>query len=404
MRGTTDTLEAQALPADGTAAEDTRSGILDVRPVRASNLTGEAQSARLALFYRALSEAPYRYDFFQALRRIEALTPGKPRIGRSLRPADDAVRLAQEPSLSFAPSTLSGFRPADARTTLPRMEVCFLGLLGPNGPLPLHLTEFARERLMHAGDATFSRFLDIFNHRFIALFYRAWAQSQPTASLDRPHEDQFANCVASLVGLGMPGVRDRDAVPDFAKLFYAGLLARHVRNADGLAALLSGFFRVPVTIEQFVGHWMTLPRRERTRVGVVAASLGAGALLGGRVWDRQHKFRIRLGPLTLRDYESFLPGGSALPRMLAWVRQYLGFELEWDLALMLARTGVPKARLGAYGRLGWTTWLGRGRPRDADVDDLKLSPEQLFRSKRVASNCVERPQVLTHQSTGIGQP
>jgi type VI secretion system protein ImpH len=284
------------------------------------------------------------------------------------------------------------------------MELCFLGLLGPNGALPLHLTEFARERLMHAGDATFSRFLDIFNHRFLAFFYRAWAQAQPTASLDRPHEDRYASYVASLVGMGMPGLRGRDAVPDFAKLFYSGVLSRHVRNADGLTAVLAGFFRVPVRIEQFVGHWMTLSARDHTRIGAVAASLGRGAMLGSRIWDRQHKFRIRLGPLSLREYESFLPGGSALPRIVAWVRQYLGFEFEWDLALVLARAAVPKARLGAYGRLGWTTWLGRHRPGVADVDDLKLAPEHLLSSKRVRSDAPERSQSRTHQSLGTGQP
>jgi type VI secretion system protein ImpH len=302
------------------------------------------------------------------------------------------VRLGQEPSLSFAVSTLSGFRLADDRCAFPRMEVCFLGLLGPNGPLPLHLTEFARERLLHANDPTFSRFLDLLNHRFIALFYRAWAQAQPMSSLDRPREDRFAAYVAALVGLGTPGMRDRDAVPDFAKLFYSGLLARHVRNADGLAALLSGFFRVPVEIEQFVGHWMRLRAQDCTRVGAAAASLGRGAMLGSRVWDRQHKFRIRLGPLTLAQYESFLPGGSAISRMVSWVRQYLGFELEWDLALVLARGEVPKARLGGYGRLGWTTWLGRREPRVADVADLKLAPEHLCHSRRVSPEAYGGPR------------
>jgi type VI secretion system protein ImpH len=403
MRGTADTVESKAPASDATAA-GLRAEVLEVLPMPVSGRQHEAHATRLALFYRALLEAPYRYDFFQALRRIEALTPGKPRIGKSLRAADDAVRLAQEPSLSFAPSTISGFRLPDARSAFPRMEVSFLGLLGPNGALPLHLTEFARERLMHAGDATFSRFLDVFNHRFIALFYRAWAQAQPTASLDRPQEDHYANCAASLIGLGLSSLRRRDTVPDFAKLFYAGLLARHVRNADGLTALLSGFFRVPVSIEQFVGHWMTMPARDRTRLGAVAASLGRGAMLGARIWDRQHKFTIRLGPLTLEEYESFLPGGSALPRLVAWVRQYLGFELEWDLALVLARTQVPTARLGAYRRLGWTTWLARHSPRDADVDDLKLAPEHLRQSQRVSSDSFASPQGFIHQSIRRGQP
>jgi len=338
-------------------------------------------------FFAALAKEPYRYDFFQALRRIEALHPHKPRLAQGLRPADEPVRLAQEPSLAFAPATLSSFELPNDRSAYARMEVRFFGMLGPNGPLPLHLTEYARERLMHGGDRTFARFLDVFHHRFLAMFYRAWAQAQPTVSLDRPREDRFSTYAGALVGLGLPAVRGRDAVNDHAKLFFSGLLVRQVRNADGLAALLSGFFRVPVRIEQFVPHWLTLPVNDRTRLGTAeTASLGRGAMLGSRVWDRQHKFRIRLGPLTLAQYESFLPGGSAIGKIVAWVRQYLNFELDWDMRLVLVRDQVPGTHLGTYGRLGWTTWLGRKAPRHKDVEDLRLAPEELCHSQRFSTD------------------
>lgn len=329
---------------------------------------------RVDEFFRALAAEPYRYDFFQALRRIEALFPDKPRLGQALRPIDEPVRLAQEPSLSFAPATLSSFSPPDDELSVARMEVRFFGLLGPNGPLPLHLTEYARERVMHANDTTFARFLDVLHHRFLSLFYRAWAQAQPTVSLDRPAQDRFSSYVGALFGLGSPAVRERDAVSDLAKLFYSGLLVRHVRNADGLAALLSDFFQVPVRIEQFVGHWMSLPVNEHTRIGAANAVLGGGATLGPRVWDLQHKFRIWLGPLRLEQYETFLPGGSAIGKIIAWVRQYLSFEFDWDMRLVLQTREVPKTRLGAYGRLGWTTWVGRYR-KPFDAADLVLQTE-----------------------------
>ena len=381
MRGAADTVnEALNLPGDVLPApEPGPPGTTPPRPGRER----EFEEKRAELF-RALQAEPYRYDFFQVLRRIEALFPEKPRIGAALRPVDDPIRLAQEPSLTFAPATLSLFTGPNDKSRYPRMEVRFFGLLGPNGPLPLHLTEYARERQMHNGDRTFARFLDVFHHRFLSLFYRAWAQAQPTVSLDRPRSDRFAAYTGSLVGLGMPSVLKRDAVPDHAKLFYSGLLARHVRNSDGLAALLSGFFRNPVRIEQFVGHWLTLPVQDRTRLGAKAGSLGGGAMVGSRVWDRQHKFRIWIGPLTLAQYESFLPGGSALAKIVAWVRQYVNFELDWDLRLVLLRDEVPQTRLGQYGRLGWTTWLGRRAPRSRDVDDLRLNPEALLDAKHPA--------------------
>lgn len=381
MRATADTLngETGASPEPAVPAE---LAPLAVAPLRADREREFAQ--KRAELFRALEAQPFQYDFFQVMRRIEALFPEKPRIGTSLRPIDDPVRFGQEPSLGFAPATFSSFTPPDDKSRYPRLEVRFLGLLGPNGPLPLHLTEYARERQMHSGDRTFSRFLDVFHHRFVSMFYRAWAQAQPTVSLDRPHADRFAGYSGALIGIGMPSVLKRDALPDHAKLFYSGLLSRHVRNADGLAALLSGFFRTPVRVDQFVGHWLTLPVHDRTRLGARAGSLGGGAMLGSRVWDRQHKFSLWIGPLSLHQYESFLPGGSALPKVVAWVRQYINFELDWDLRLVLRQVEVPKIRLGRYGRLGWTTWLGKRTPRTRDADDLRLNPEELLRARHPA--------------------
>lgn len=340
--------------------------------------------------FQALHEAPWAHDFFHAVRRIECAHPDRPRIGCALRPADEPVRFGQAPSLAFAPAAIAGFAPPSGARCA-RLEVAFFGLLGPNGPLPLHLTEFARERLMHAGDPTFARFLDLFNHRFTALFYRAWAQAQPAVSLDRPDSDRFAAYVGSAIGLGTPAMAARDAVPDHAKLFVAGLLARQVRNAGGLEAILTGFFGVAARVEPFVGQWLALPASQRTRLGAhdAGAALGAGAVAGARVWDRQSRFRIRLGPLTLAQYEAFLPGGAALAQLVGWVRQYLHLELDWDVRLVLARDAVPETRPGRAGRLGWTAWLGRRRRAD-DADDLALDAERFGR----APAGVRAPQAL----------
>src|SRR5262249_37180338 len=140
-------------------------------------------------FFAELAAAPYRYDFYQTLRRIECLYEDRPRWGRALRPIDEPVRLGQEADLSFAPAPLASVDRRDGR--VPRLQVRLFGLFGPNGPLPIHLTEYARERLQHAGDSTLSRFLDVLHHRFLALFYRAWAQAQPTVNRDRPRDDRF---------------------------------------------------------------------------------------------------------------------------------------------------------------------------------------------------------------------
>lgn len=324
-------------------------------------------------FLARLGEVTHEYDFYQTLRRLECFYADKPRWAEAQRPVDEPVRFGQDPDLSFAPAPLSWFgnEPGDVK---PRLQVRLFGLLGPNGPLPIHLTEYARERLRNAGDRTFCRFLDLFHHRFIAMFYRAWAQAQPHVNRDRPDADRFGGYVASFLGLRPKPFRDRDSVPDVARLFHVGVLMRHVRNAEGLRAILEQFFRVPIQIEQFVTHWMPLAVGERTYLAREGATLGQGAVLGSRVWDAQHKFRVQIGPLSLPEYESFLPGGTRLRKLVDWIAFYLSYELDWDVRLILKQDEVPPLTLDRRHRLGWTTWLGTRRTSQ-NAADLCLHPE-----------------------------
>jgi type VI secretion system protein ImpH len=337
--------------------------------------TNGRATARVALF-AALARAPWSFDFFQALRRIEGLFSDRPRLGRALRPGDEPVRISQEASVAFAPSTLSACEVNAGRP--PRLEQRFFGLLGPNGPLPLHLTEYARERLMHNADPTLARFLDLFHHRLGLFFYRAWAEARPTVQQDRPEEDRFSVYVGSLAGHGLPATRNRDAVPDHAKRFFVGHLARNPKNAEGLASILEGFFRLPARVDQFVLGWLDLPRDQRTVLGGLSrlsGILGHDTVIGERVRDVQSRFRAVIGPMDLDRFGDFLPGGRSLERLKHWVRNYVGFEFDWEVQLVLARDEVPGIRLGREGQLGWTTWLG-ARRATTDADDLTLAPER----------------------------
>ena len=317
-----------------------------------------------------LAAQPWSFGFYHAMRALEAASPDRPRFGRSTRPAQDPLRLTQEPGVVFAPATLAGYQPAEENAPA-RLAVHFFGLFGPDGPLPLHLTEYARDRRRNHRDPTFQRFADIFHHRALSLFYRAWADVRPTISFDRPEQDRFGLYVGALAGLGMDSLRDRDAMPDMTKLHFAGHLALQTRHAEGLADILSAFFAMPVRVESFIGGWLTLPPADRTRLGGGArtAGLGQTALLGGRVWSRQHKFRIVIGPLSLVDYERLLPGGQSFHRLVPIVRNYAGDTLVWDVNLILRQAEVPPTRLGGFGRLGWTTWL---KPRRAETDAADL--------------------------------
>ncbi|WP_102107686.1 type VI secretion system baseplate subunit TssG [Oceaniglobus roseus] len=317
-----------------------------------------------------LSRDPGRYHIFLALRILEAQHSDAPRLGESRRPREDRVRLGQEATMAFAPTTVHRYRGAtDGRpATLTNL---FFGLFGPHGPLPAHLTEYARDRQRNHRDPTFIAFADMLTHRLLSLLYRAWTTGQPAPGLDRGPNDTMERKVAALAGVAGRNMRDRDAAPDVARRHFAGHLARRAKNAAGLGAMVSAFFRVPVTIEQFIGSWLELEPDDRWRLGA-RAGLGQATSIGDRVWSRSSKFRIRIGPMGMEEYTGLLPGGAALPRLRALVRSYVGDALDWDVNLVLREEEVPAARLGADTRLGQTSWIGtRG---GGDAGDLYLSP------------------------------
>lgn len=325
----------------------------------------------------ALRENPFQYGFFHALRQIECCFDDKPLIGQARRPEDEAFRFGQEVSLAFESSTLSQFIPSKEGRPA-RLNQRFLGLFGPNGAMPLHITEYVRSRQHNYHDHTLARFADIFHHRMISLYYRARANTEPAFSFDRPAQDQFASYVASISGLSGQSLRNRDAMPDLAKLHYTGLLSNQAKNADGLIAILADFFKLPVKLLEFVGEWLAIEKEDLSRLGesVRTGQLGISVVLGSRVWSCQHKFRIIFGPLNLEQYQSLLPSGKRLQTLVAIVQNYIGYEFNWDVNLVLRQSEVPMARLDGQSPLGLCCWLGK-RQKNTDADDLLLNPLRL---------------------------
>lgn len=344
----------------------------------------EGARSRVAAQVQAWSAEPWPLDYFAALRRLEALAAPAPRWGEAPRPTAEALRIGQDPSLSFAPASVSGFEPPARGLAVPRMRQYFFGYLGPNGPLPVHLSDLIRERAHNHGDGTWLAFLDSFAHRFSLHFYRAWAQPRAAVALDRPGRDAWRRWVGSFIGIGGAARQRRDAIPDDARLHFSGWLARRVHCAESVEQVVGCFFGVGARLEPWVGQWLPIAPQERTHLGslgagpVAARRLGGGAVLGRQVWDRQHRVRLRLGPLDLASYRKFLPHGDALESLRCWMRQLLGDELQWDAELVLRKDQVPTTRLGQSRgnapRLGWVSWLG-DRPRQRDAADVRMRAE-----------------------------
>jgi type VI secretion system protein ImpH len=261
----------------------------------------------------------------------------------------------------------------DGSSRYPRLSQRFLGLFGPNGPLPLHMTEYAGDRLRHHHDHSLASFADMFHHRLVSFFYAAWAQSQPVVQFDRPDEDRFSMYVGSLIGLGPKSLRGLDAMHHVSKLAFAGHLSALPRHVSGLVSLIKGYFGVPTQVREFIAHWMKIPTHDLVMLGEAGMNgcLGRNTIIGERVWQRQDKFQIRLGPLSLERYESFLPTGKSFPALVAAVRNYVGIELLWEVNLILKKEEKPVTCLGKSGALGWTSWLETDRRVD-HIDDLLL--------------------------------
>ncbi|QNK67746.1 type VI secretion system baseplate subunit TssG [Variovorax sp. PAMC26660] len=340
--------------------------------------------ANLQEMLERLRQAPWKFGFLALLRRFGASYSQQPPIGLASRPQQEPFRLGQAAALAFAPReiagavlpgesvlrVLGGVNPrAGNNPALPMVRVYGLGLLGPNGPLPLHYTELVRDRTENHNDSTLADFLDLFHHRYLTHMYRAWAQGQAAAGLDRAGDEAFSGYIARLTGHDPLEIRD-SVLPAHARLAASTHLGREARNPDGLAATLARFFAVPVQLQEFVLHWIRIDDEDQSHLGRARTSsvMGVGAIAGEVVADRQNKFRLVLGPLSLDQYLRFTPQGRDLPLLIEWVRGFVGYEFVWEVELRVRNDSTPPARLEDTEKLGWSTWLGgsEGAARHAD--------------------------------------
>ncbi|WP_198341941.1 type VI secretion system baseplate subunit TssG [Burkholderia ubonensis] len=319
------------------------------------------------------ARAPWASGFLSLMRAIAARNPGMPPPGTARLPADEPFRVGQHPSMAFAPREIASL---DVRRGRLDIQLFGLGLWGPQGPLPLHMTELAYNRSESHQDHTLAHFADLFHHRALTQFYRAWAASQATVSLDRAARETFSFYIASLMGTD-PDEAGRTHPPTHARYAACAHLVREARNPDGLAAALAHYFGVPIVVEEYVFHWIRVSDTERSLLGSPASSsiMGEGALLGDAIPDCQHKFRLVVGPLDLDQYLRLTPHGDDLPTLVDWVRAFVGREYDWEIKLLVKPRAAPPARADTTHQLGYSTWLGESRD-DHPVVGMVFEPEK----------------------------
>ncbi len=328
---------------------------------------------------QVLIEEPYRFEFFQAVRLLEKVYPEKRAVGRKAMPNEEVVRFRSRIALDFPASEIHEIREIfDESTDEKKLEmlVNFMGMVGVSGVLPQPYTDLILDRVRHRDTSAWA-FLDIFTHRAVSMFYRAWRKYRFPIGYERGNDD-FTGYLFDLIGLGTDGLRGRMSLPDESLLPYAGLIAQKPHSCNAIENVLSDYFATKAKVRQFHGQWLDLDRSDYTRLGRKNSILGESAIAGTRIWEQQSKFRVRLGSLDFEKFQAFLPTGSAYKPLRSIVRYMVGLEFDYDVQLLLKKKQVPSSILTTRAMrrpmLGWTTFL-KTKPFKADDEQVVLRME-----------------------------
>lgn len=335
--------------------------------------------------------APHGFQFFQAMRLIEHTLAGQTGLDVDWVPAH--VRFQSTLSMGYPSAEIQELQawssdgdPLDREEAIEhaistesisqiRITPAFMGMLGPYGALPLHYSELIAQREIYQRDRAARAFFDIFTTRALALHYAAWKKYRLAIQHELDPKTQFIPLLLSFSGMGTPGLRQRlvdgqGDVFDHALAYYAGHVHQRPVSAEVLGHLLREYFNVPVAVEQFVGAWYQVPQGQVSRLGMNKARLGVNALLGRRVWQRDLRLKIQIGPLQREQYEAFLPEGQAAQALAKWLTLLTGKQLEYEIRLLLRAEDIKGCEISAPGgsRLGWNSYLSTQPEQEARGD------------------------------------
>jgi len=319
----------------------------------------ETRPSNLGLM-QALLEKPYTFSFFQAVRLLERYLGG-PRLGHQGPSAEEPIRLIPAVSMSFPAADLQSIelqhRPESEATRFV-ITNSFLGLFSSDSPLPTFYTE---DRFWKETDQDVVRaFMDMFHHRALSLFYRAWEKYRYSIVFKRRGEDIYSRRLLSLIGLGTDALIANTGLPSVRIIRYAGLITCKAHSAASLRGILRDYFGLPhVGIQQCRERWVPIHSSQQNRLGARNCALGRDLSIGNRVRDLSSKFRISVGPLTYPTFQKFVPDAPDYAALVNLTRLLVTDRLEFDMEVKLKHEAIPELRLSSSAplRLGWTSWL-----------------------------------------------
>lgn len=321
-------------------------------------------------------------SFYQVIRNLEQ--ESKVRIGSDEKIEKEPVRILVDAEATFPVAELAKIRHVDK----PELEVSFFGLFGASGCLPRHYSQLIVDRIRQR-DYALRDFLNIFNHRFLSLFYRVWEKHHYAIAFETAKQigdtDRVRQTLQSLVGVLGEGHQDKLSVDDSVFLHYSGHYASVIPRAADLKGMLGQIFQFDVKIQELVGQWLMLATSEQSRLKAPGAiggwnSLGKDTVAGSRIWDLQNRFRVQIGPVSFDGFLELLPDPdkTKLRQVIDVTRRYVGPQFDFDVQVLLRFEDIPPLRLGdPSARLGWSTWLGQNQDQKIAEDAIFQLPDQM---------------------------
>lgn len=342
-----------------------------------------------------LFREPYRFEYFQAVRLLELWLKRHGASKQGL--VANFLRFQNSTSLRFPASQLEAIQtePRDIGHDAPslaaalgsgalkwiRITPSFMGLLGGHGVLPPHYTERVAAQQFNDKDEGARSFLDTFSNRSLALFYEAWRKYRLHLKYEPGGKDTFLPLLLGLAGLGNPALRQRLAQPEHGAVldeslgYFAASLRQRPVSASQMARVLSEYFGQAVRVQQFIGAWYDMPAAQQTVLGSASATLGTRAIAGARVWQRDLRLRLVIGPLDHAGFAAFLPGGLAARALKSLLGMFTGVSFEYEVELVLRAADVRPVTMSEgsdLGRLGWDSYLVEG-PQARDRNDVRYA-------------------------------
>ncbi len=316
---------------------------------------------------KRLLEKPKRFSFYQAVQLIENFSKDSIRIGGSGPPTREAVRLRPSVGVSFPSSDIEEIEEYEDKESGDRkylITTTFMGLYGVASPLPTYYCEeILEDEVENLNDDERSPtrdFLDIFHHRILSLLYRCWLKYRYLFQFYPDGNDETSRRFLCLIGIDPENRNAYLPVAPIALLRFAGLISQLPHSGASLETMLSAFFSgIPVSVVQCHPRWVNIPDDQRTKLGQQGCGLGEDMVMGARMLDQMGSFRVKLGPLSKKEFKSFFPVERNYSQLVFLVKFFVEMALEFDVELVLRKEDVTPVELGGEEPvyLGWNSWV-----------------------------------------------